>query len=300
MRVRFFGVRGSVPYATPASIGHGCNTACIEILDESSGRLLVLDAGSGIVGLGETIAAESAGLSIRRDVPILLTHYHWDHVQGLPFFSPLYRSGAAPTVWAPVLGRAVVDLQTIFGAPFSPIPFDRLPSPPAIKTVTTGEITINGFEIGVLKLNHPGGAFAYRIRGAGGHLVYATDHEFGNAEIDTALAAFAANASAVILDAHFTPDETATHVGWGHSDWRQCAAFASACGAMRLWLFHHMPGRSDAALDAIKGEARRLFAATDGRVKATASSSDAGSGRLIDSHCIEHCRADHCASSPAR
>ena len=257
MRVRFFGVRGSVPYATSASIGHGCNTPCIEVFDEATDRLLILDAGSGIVGLGETVTAE------RRDVPILLTHYHWDHVQGLPFFAPLYRPGRALTVWAPALGRTFADLETMFEAPFFPVPYDRLPSRPAIKMLAAGETVINGFEIGIQPLNHPGGAFAYRIRGAHGTLVYATDHEFGDPAIDKALATFAAGASAVILDAHFTPDELPAHKGWGHGDWSQCARFAAACGAAHLWLFHHKPGRPDDALKAIEAEARLLFAATD-------------------------------------
>jgi phosphoribosyl 1,2-cyclic phosphodiesterase len=260
MRVRFCGVRGSVPYATSASIGHGCNTPCIEIVDEATHRLLVLDAGSGIVGLGETIAADAAD---RRDVPILLTHYHWDHVQGLPFFAPLYRQGNCPTVWAPALGRTFSDLETMFEAPFFPVPYDRLPSRPAIHMLTTGETIINGFEIGILRLNHPGGAFAYRIRGTGGNLVYATDHEFGDAKVDDALVEFAAGASALILDAHFTPEEMPAHKGWGHGDWSQCAAFASACAAEHLWLFHHKPGRTDDALKGIEAEARLLFAATD-------------------------------------
>ena len=257
MRVRFCGVRGSVPYATSASIGHGCNTPCIEVFDEATDRLLVLDAGSGIVGLGETIAAD------RRDVPVLLTHYHWDHVQGLPFFAPLYRPGAAPTVWAPALGRTFADLETMFEAPFFPVPYDRLPSRPVINMVTTKDTMINGFEVGVLRLNHPGGAFAYRVRGAGGNLVYATDHEFGDSKIDDALTAFASGATVVILDSHFTPDEMPAHKGWGHSDWSQCTAFASACGAAHLWLFHHKPGRTDAELKSIEADARLLFPATD-------------------------------------
>lgn len=257
MRVRFFGVRGSVPYATSASIGHGCNTPCIEVFDEATDRLLILDAGSGIVGLGETVTAD------RRNVPILLTHYHWDHVQGLPFFGPLYRPDGALTVWAPALGRTFADLETMFEAPFFPVPYDRLPSRPTIRMLAQGETTIDGFEIGVQRLNHPGGAVAYRIRGASGALVYATDHEFGDPKIDEALAMFAAGASAVILDAHFTPDELPAHKGWGHGDWSQCAQFASACGAARLWLFHHKPGRTDEALKAIEAEARLMFDATD-------------------------------------
>src|SRR5687767_952812 len=257
MRVRFWGVRGSVPYATSSSIGHGCNTPCVEVFDEANDRLLILDAGSGIVGLGGTVAPW------RHDVPIVLTHYHWDHVQGLPFFAPLYRQGVALAVWAPALGRTFADLETMFEAPFFPVPYDRLPSRPEINMVTTGETTINGFEISVLRLNHPGGAFAYRIRGAGGNLVYATDHEFGDPKIDAALGEFAANCSAIILDAHFTPEEMPAHKGWGHSDWSQCAAFASACGAEHLWLFHHKPGRTDDELKGIEAEARLLFASTD-------------------------------------
>jgi phosphoribosyl 1,2-cyclic phosphodiesterase len=257
MRVRFCGVRGSVPYATPASIGHGCNTPCLEVFDEATNRLLILDAGSGIVGLGETMPAG------QRDVPILLTHYHWDHVQGLPFFGPLYHPGGALTVWAPALSRTFADLETMFEAPFFPVPYDRLPSRPAIEMVAPGDMTINGFRVAVQPLNHPGGAVAYRIRGAGGDLVYATDHEFGDPRIDDALARFAVGAAAVVLDAHFTPDELTAHKGWGHGDWSQCARFASACGAGHLWLFHHKPGRTDEALNSIEAEARRLFAATD-------------------------------------
>ena len=126
MRVRFWGVRGSVPFATPGSIGYGCNTPCVEIVDEPSGRRLILDAGSGIVGVGSTLrdAAER--------IPVVLTHYHWDHVQGLPFFAPLYRPGTSVAIWAPTLGRRFADIETMFGAPFFPVPYDRLPSRPEI------------------------------------------------------------------------------------------------------------------------------------------------------------------------
>jgi phosphoribosyl 1,2-cyclic phosphodiesterase len=257
MRVRFLGVRGSVPYATASSIGHGCNTPCIEVFDEATGRIIILDAGSGIVGAGDSAAGDPA------EIPILLTHYHWDHVQGLPFFPPLYRHGGDLTVWAPALGRTFADLETMFEAPFFPVPYDRLPSRPAIRMLAAGETTVNGFDIGVQPLNHPGGAFAYRVRGASGSLVYATDHEFGVPRIDDALRALGADATAVILDAHFTPDELPDHKGWGHGDWSQCAQFAAACGAAHLWLFHHKPGRTDEALKEIEAEARLLFEATD-------------------------------------
>lgn len=257
MRVRFWGVRGSVPFATRASVGYGCNTPCIEVLDEVTDCLLVLDAGSGIVGLGDTVSAD------RAEVPILLTHYHWDHVQGLPFFAPLYRRGAALTVWAPLLGRHFASLEATFEAPFFPVPYDRLPSRPAIQMVTAGALRINGFDVTAQPLKHPGGAFAYRIRGTTGDLVYATDHESGDHEIDAALARFAKGARAIIMDAHFTPDELPSHVGWGHGSWQQCAEFAAANDIGALWLFHHKPGRTDDEMSAICADARRVFRGTN-------------------------------------
>lgn len=252
MRVRFWGVRGSVPWATPGSIGHGCNTPCVGIVDEPSGRQLILDAGSGIVGVGSTLDEVT-------NIPIVLTHYHWDHVQGLPFFAPLYRSGSAVTVWAPALGREFADIETMFESPFFPVPYDRLPSRPAIRMNGAGRVEINGFDVSAQPLNHPGGSFAYRIGGANGDLVYATDHEFGNADIDLALAHFSRGARALILDSHFTPDEIPAHKGWGHSDWSQCATFAASCGAKQLWLFHHKPGRPDEDIKEIEEATQKVF-----------------------------------------
>ena len=255
MRVRFWGVRGSVPWATAGSIGHGCNTPCVEIVDQLSDRRLILDAGSGIVGVGATLD----GIM---NIPIVLTHYHWDHVQGLPFFSPLYRPGCAVTVWAPALGRQFADIETMFESPFFPVPYDRLPSRPVIRMHGGGRVAINGFDVSAHRLNHPGGSFAYRISGANGDLVYATDHEFGNADIDLALAHFARGARVLIVDSHFTPEEMHVHKGWGHSDWSACTSFAARCEASQLWLFHHKPGRSDDEMRHIERAAQGLFART--------------------------------------
>ena len=256
MRVRFWGVRGSVPYATPASIGYGCNTPCIEVIDEASGRRLILDAGSGIVGAGEALDRASP-------VSLLLTHYHWDHVQGLPFFAPLYRAGSAVTIHAPLLGDQIADVRAMFAPPFFPVPYDRLTSRPSIRMHGMGAVEVDGFEVSAHPLNHPGGALAYRITGSDGDFVYATDHEFGHADADLALAHFSRGARALVLDAHFTPEELPSHHGWGHSDWSGCARFASQCGVRRLWLFHHKPGRSDADVDRIAAAAREVFRATN-------------------------------------
>ncbi|MDE3156105.1 MAG: MBL fold metallo-hydrolase [Acidobacteriota bacterium] len=262
MRIRFRGVRGSVPWATMASIGVGCNTPCVELTDEAAGRTLVLDAGSGIVGLGETMTGPP------HPVDVLLTHYHWDHLQGLPFFAPLFQPGWRPTIWMPTLSSEI-PLDALFASPFFPVPFERLPSRPAAAIVRPGRLRIGPFEVRAQPLHHPGGAFAYRIRGEAGDLVYATDHEFGDEAVDLAFGAFIHGAAAVILDAHFTPAERPAHAGWGHGDWDQCARFAAAHGVAHLWLFHHKPGRTDEALRTIEADARGLFPATDLAVEGT-------------------------------
>ena len=258
MRLRFWGVRGSVPWTIPSAIGHGCNTPCLELTDEESGDTLVIDAGSGIVGLGPTVVGRP------RELPVLLTHYHWDHLQGLPFLSQLYLPEWRPRIFAPELPAASDDwLDTLFRSPFFPVPPDRLPNRPSLEMIGAGDLKIGRFDITSVPLNHPGGAFGFRVRGNTGDVVYATDHEFGNPAIDEALEAFARNAAVLILDAHFTPEEFPAHRGWGHSHWRQCAEFAARVNAGGLWLFHHKPGRTDESLVRIRGDAQRVFRATE-------------------------------------
>jgi phosphoribosyl 1,2-cyclic phosphodiesterase len=229
----------------------------VEIRDTSTGEQLILDAGSGIVGLGQALGSRPRG------VPILLTHYHWDHTQGLPFFEPFFRPEWTPSIWAPVLRDVSIGwAETIFESPYFPVPFDQLPSRPTVTLVQPGALEIAGFRISVQPLNHPGGAFAYRIHGRTGDVVYATDHEFGNAAIDQQLTAFCRNAVAVIVDAHFTPEELPRHKNWGHASWEQAAQFAARSGAGHLYLFHHKPGRTDRELETIEADAREVFHAT--------------------------------------
>ena len=246
-----------MPWATADSIGHGCNTPCVEVRDASTGEQLILDAGSGIVGLSHALGTRP------RAVPILLTHYHWDHTQGLPFFEPFFRPGWTPSIWAPVIRDVSVGwAETIFESPYFPVPFDELPSRPIVTLVQPRALEIAGFHITVQPLNHPGGAFAYRIHGRSGDVVYATDHEFGNAVLDEQLTAFCQDAAAIIVDAHFTPEELPRHRHWGHASWRQAVDFAKRSRAGHLYLFHHKPGRTDSELAGIEAEARDLFPAS--------------------------------------
>jgi phosphoribosyl 1,2-cyclic phosphodiesterase len=259
MRVRFRGVRGSVPWSVPEAINHGCNTPCVEIVDERTGGILILDAGSGIAGVLPALMTKEPA-----PVSLLLTHYHWDHLLGLPFFSTLYQPGWELTIHTPTLESHDPSwLDTMFKSPFFPVPYQHLPNKPKVRMVEPGKIDVPGFDVTGLALNHPGGALAYRVKGAKGDLVYATDHEFGDPAYDEPLADFARHASAILLDAHFTPDERPQHKGWGHSDWRQCAEFAAGNDIGALWLFHHKPGRSDRALAGIREEAQKTHRATD-------------------------------------
>lgn len=257
MVVTFHGVRGSVPWSSPGTSAYGANTPCVEVRDPDTGAHLILDAGTGIVGLTADL------LGTPGPVSVALSHYHWDHTQGLPFFEPLYAPGWQPALYVPALGLPDHStwLTQHFAAPHFPVVYDDLPNPPTVHVVDVGRHTIGGFTVSTARLSHPGGALAYRVHGATGDVVYATDHGFGDAEVDEALCAFSLNAAAVIIDAHFTPDELVHHRHWGHSSWRQVADFGSACGAGHVWLFHHKPGRTDDALTDIVTAARRVFPA---------------------------------------
>jgi hypothetical protein len=222
--VRFWGVRGSVPYATPGSIEHGCNTPCLEIVDERDERRLILDAGSGIVGVGETLTAVT-------DIPILLTHYHWDHIQGLPFFAPLYRAGAAITVWAPALGRKLADIQAIFEAPFFPVPYERLPSMPAIRLHADGHDrhqrirrARSATEPSRRRVCLPHQGHDRRCRVRHGSRIRERRRR-------PRAGAFRVGRARARRRLALHPEELRTHKGWGHSDWSQCAQFAADCGA---------------------------------------------------------------------
>ena len=258
MRITFFGVRGSVPWATSASMAYGCNTACVEVRDERTGAALLLDAGTGIIG-AHRHAEGAAGSEAR----IVLSHYHWDHVQGLPFFAPFAATGSRVEIWGPHLeGSSPASIRGVFQKPFYPLAPEEMPSAPSLHVIDAAELDVGGFQLATQPLNHPGGSMAYRVRGRTGDLVYATDHEFGSAEHDAALARFVRGARAVILDSHFTPEELPAHRGWGHSSWDQCARFAAAHDIGQLWLFHHQPGRSDADVDRIEAAAGSVFAST--------------------------------------
>lgn len=254
----FWGVRGSIP--TPGSSSHaiGGNTSCLE-LQLPGGEIVILDAGTGIRLLGAALAARHAPLELH----LFLTHFHWDHLQGLPFFQPLYGSRNVLTFYSsepPERTRHL--LQQLMCSPFFPVDFAALESHHEFREVPAAGLQLGAVEICSIPLHHPQGSHGYVFTHAGRKLVFATDVEHGEPVSDRALREAAEGADVLILDAQFTPEEYPQRRGTGHGTWQDATRLAREAGVRKLFLFHHDPGHSDEALHAILAEARNEFAET--------------------------------------
>ncbi|MGE0785234.1 MAG: MBL fold metallo-hydrolase [Sandaracinaceae bacterium] len=251
LTIRFWGVRGSIATPGPRTVRTGGNTPCVEISCEDT--LLILDAGTGIRDLGERLMRED-----RRDATLLLSHLHWDHIQGLPFFVPAYVPGRSLTIRG---ARGLQDaLSAQMTAPSFPVTLDAFGADVAFRAVVSGErFDVGPFSIQAAGLNHPGGVLGYRVTLGDRSIVYATDTEH-YACPDPRLIDLARDADVLIYDAMYTDAEYPTKVGWGHSTWTAGVDVADAAGVDRLVLFHHDPTRDDDAVDAIE----RAAAATRG------------------------------------
>jgi len=260
MKVRFWGVRGSVSVAEQGSLRYGGNTSCVSVELAGGGRL-VLDAGTGIRTLGATIDPTA------EPIHIMLTHLHLDHISGLLFFAPLFDPDAEVTIWGPPgLGHLRERLARYLSAPLSPVEIRELPA-----SVTFKECTPEGWQVGAAKITaaqvlHRGPTLGYRIEEDGASLAYIPDHEPGlgqNLERDPARwisgHALASGASMLIHDGQYTEREYAMTVGWGHSLIADALTFGRRTDAQRVALFHHDPSHDDAALDAIAEEAQATW-----------------------------------------
>lgn len=274
LTIRFWGTRGSVPTPGRATVRYGGNTPCVEVRT-ADGALVILDAGTGIRPLGQSLVERAAGGRINGD--IFLSHAHWDHIQGLPFFAPIFQPGNHFRIWsaasiAESVARAVREQMspTVF-----PVTFDELGSTVEFRPLAGGH-TAPGYALDVYSVRHPGGALGYRLRTGNSRqagLVYISDNELGDvagydspADWRARLTAFARGAQILVHDATYTEDEYATHRGWGHSHYREVVELALDAGVKRLVLFHHSPDRSDDELDERLAECRAFVARRgDGR-----------------------------------
>jgi phosphoribosyl 1,2-cyclic phosphodiesterase len=270
MTLQFWGVRGSIPTPGPTTVRYGGNTACVSV-DLGHGTLLVLDAGTGIRTLGEVLAAKDT------DIFVLLSHAHWDHIQGFPFFAPLYQQHRTLSLFPTPMGHTLwcPTLEQMDGMHFPVTPED-LPA----RVLCPMEQGLAGFQergchLSCIATNHPGGGTGYRIEHAGRSLVYLTDNEleppYEKVTSFAECAAFCRHTDVLIHDAQYLPSDMPTKHGWGHSLVQQACQLAVAAEVKHLILFHHDPVRTDDGLDAIQEEARAWIRTQNRHMQCTAA-----------------------------
>ncbi|MBX3596142.1 MAG: MBL fold metallo-hydrolase [Rhizobiaceae bacterium] len=265
-RVKFWGVRGSVPVSGPEYIRYGGNTACIEM--RCGEHLLVFDAGSGIRPLGESLQREGVG-----KLDLFFTHCHYDHILGFPFFGPLYGKSTRLTTWSGHLaGRMSTRemVESFITPPWFPGKIDICQAKFQWRDFRSTDVLTPQPDVVVrtASLNHPGGCIGYRVEWGGKAVAYVSDTEHLCDELDPAVLSLMNGADLAIYDCTYTEQEMPFRVGFGHSTWQQGVKLCRAAGAKRLAMFHHDPARTDGELEAherlAKAEFSGAFAARDG------------------------------------
>lgn len=254
-------MRGSIPTPQSEFLRFGGNTSCVQAR-LSDGCVLIIDGGTGLRNLGLELMRKPPP----HDVPfnVFMTHFHWDHIQGIPFFAPLYV--AANTVVFHSSHRSGGIREILEGQmthPYFPVPFEMLPARREFVSVPSEGITYGNLKILPFPLNHPQGATGYRLESEGAVVVHASDLEHGNAELDAVLREYARDADVLIYDSQYTPREYESKKGWGHSTWMEGVRVAREANVKRLVLFHHDPGHTDSFLDTLVEEARSHFPNVD-------------------------------------
>ncbi len=260
MKVTFFGTRGSIPVADPEFSRFGGNTSCVMLTFET-GRIAFLDAGTGLRKAGRHMHA--CGVEQHDNLFIGLSHTHWDHIQGFPFFEPAYDARRTITVALPGRTGSRLDLESVFTTQmqqdFFPVPLTGMGSRVHFWQPTTGGLDLPApVRVETSRHPHPGGAYGYRVHEGPRSVVYVTDVEHGN-RIVPEVVELARGADLLIHDAQYTPEELRSHRGWGHSSWVQAVEVALEAKVKRLALFHHDPDHDDAFLARVEVEAQRLF-----------------------------------------
>ena len=259
IQVDFWGVRGSVPSPGTDTTRYGGNTSCVSITADN--KILILDAGTGIRNLGSTII-----LKPEIEIFVIVTHSHWDHIQGFPFFTPIYQPDRRVYMF-PTLHKKNVVLSSLIdqmdGAHF-PVTPDQVPS--SFNFITENPLEFlarKGFHLELIPMNHPGGAYGYKITIDEKNVCYFTDNEIDppypkSIELNE-LIQKCKNADILIHDAQYTPEDLNTHIGWGHSSWKNAVDVAIASNAKKLILFHHSPDYNDIELKDIEKKAQLDF-----------------------------------------
>jgi phosphoribosyl 1,2-cyclic phosphodiesterase len=257
MRVRFWGVRGSTPTPQKENMGFGGNTSCTEVRT-SGNEILIFDGGTGIRLLGKQLEQEFCGKPIRAH--IFFSHFHLDHIQGVPFFRPLYDARNHFTFYFAGRHDANLVMDALAGMmanPYFPVDMSRLPCSRDYVDLAEGTFRVADTKILVLPLNHPQGCFGYRIMQNGKVVTYCTDVEHGVEWSDANVKELAKNTDFFIVDSQYTPEELPDHVGWGHGSWKQAIEIGTAVGAKQIALYHHDPYHEDTTVEGILQDARK-------------------------------------------
>ena len=287
--LRFWGVRGSIPTPGPATVQFGGNTSCVEV--RAHGEILILDGGTGLRPLGRELINEFQDRHL--NLTLLLTHTHWDHIQGLPFFPPIYQ----PHCRLRILGfegarRGLVNVLTgQMESPYFPVPFGELPGNIEVEELKDMEFHVGPVRVGAWFANHPGICVGYRFHTDQGPIAFFPDNEphcryepdgtirpaRSDASIEYARAQeekmidFVRGADVLILDAQYDRAEYVRHVGWGHGCVDDVVALAMRAEVKRLFLFHHDPDHDDAKVESMLAHARKLVAAQNSSLQVDAA-----------------------------
>jgi phosphoribosyl 1,2-cyclic phosphodiesterase len=263
MHIRFWGARGSLATPGPTTVRYGGNTSCVEITTPG-GALIIIDCGTGIRLLGQHLLNQSPPLKGH----VLISHTHWDHIQGIPFFGPFFAPGNTWDVYAPKGVRQSLRnaLEGQMQYSYFPVQLDELGAEMRYHELVEGTFRIADVSISTRYLNHPALTFGYRLEADGAAVVYASDHEphsrqlaDGTGEIvgeDLRHCEFLAGADLVIHDAQYTAEEYPQKIGWGHGTVEYALALCRSAGVKRVCLTHHDPSRDDDAIDRIVTKAR--------------------------------------------
>lgn len=251
--VEFWGVRGSIACPSPRHVTYGGNTSCLEVT--AGDRLVILDAGTGIRNLGDSL--------LKRDVrraDLLLTHVHWDHINGFPFFAPAYAGDRTFEIRAGHLARLGGIREVLAGQmaqPTFPVPLETMQSQLIFQDFTAGDAFSLGpdLKIRTAALNHPNGATGYRLEHSGKSLCYITDTEHVIGQPDERILALIEGADLMVYDCTYTDAEFEQKIGWGHSTWQEAVRLCHAASVKRLAIFHHDPSHEDDFMAQVEREA---------------------------------------------
>jgi len=258
--IQFWGVRGSIPTPGKETIRYGGNTSCLEM--RVAGKRLIFDGGTGLRVLGD---------ELMREMPVeaymFFTHYHWDHIQGFPLFTPAFRAGNCFHIYGaiPPDGESMKQhfIERILH-PNSPVPLKGIQADLRFYTLKPGDsMMLDDILIETGQLNHPNTAMGYRITWDGRTAVYCSDTEHLPDGLDQNVLNLSQNADVLIYDAMYTDEEyhnpKSPKVGWGHSTWQEAVKMAEAAGIKRVVIFHHDPSHTDDFLDQVEKDVQAVF-----------------------------------------